>query len=138
MRELKQSIIDLYHKETTDRKIEKFKQREIKQKQKREKKLEKLEDREFAKVHKELYTDKQTKISLSMVYKVSILTTLFLTPSYFIYSIIKKQILLFNSILFTLIVIGFILTSTIQKKKERKIMSIATSALLILWMLLHL
>lgn len=138
MRELKQSIIDLYHKETTDRKIEKFKQREIKQKQKREKKLEKLEDREFAKVHKELYTDKQTKISLSIVYKVSILTTLFLTPSYFIYSIIKKQILLFNSILFTLIVIGFILTSTIQKKKERKIMSIATSALLILWMLLHL
>lgn len=138
MRKLKQSIIDLYHKETTDRKIEKFKQREIKQKQKREKKLEKLEDREFAKVHKELYTDKQTKISLSMVYKVSILTTLFLTPSYFIYSIIKKQILLFNSILFTLIVIGFILTSTIQKKKERKIMSIATSALLILWMLLHL
>lgn len=138
MRELKQSIIDLYHKETTVRKIEKFKQREIKQKQKREKKLEKLEDREFAKVHKELYTDKQTKISLSMVYKVSILTTLFLTPSYFIYSIIKKQILLFNSILFTLIVIGFILTSTIQKKKERKIMSIATSALLILWMLLHL
>lgn len=138
MRKIKESIIELYHKDATDRKVERFKQKEIKQKQKREKRLEKIEDREFARTHKKLYIEKNTILSLEMIYKISILSTLFLTLSYFIYSIIRKQILLFNAVLFTLIIIGFLLTSTIKKKKEKKIASIVTSILLVFWMLLHL
>lgn len=143
--------VDLYHDELTKleekerKKIEKFKKQEEKKKRRREKKLEKKENKEFArrqKMSREARYNQTKENSLDTllpnIYKITILITLFITLSYFLYSLIKKQIYIFNSILFTLIIFGFILTSAIQKKKERKISSIITCILCILWMLLHL
>lgn len=144
-------IVDLYHDELSKqeekekKKIEKFKKKEERKKRKEEKKLEKKEDREFARRQKMSRESRYNQINenkldilLPKIYKISIIVILFFTLTYFLYSIIKGQIHFFNSILFTLIILGFILTSTIQKKKERKIVSIITCILLILWMLLHL
>lgn len=143
--------VDLYHDELTKleekerKKIEKFKKQEERKKRRREKKLEKKENKEFArrqKMSREARYNQTKENSLDTllpnIYKITILITLFITLSYFLYSLIKKQIYIFNSILFTLIIFGFILTSAIQKKKERKISSIITCILCILWMLLHL
>lgn len=146
-------IVDLYHDELTKleekerKKIEKFKKKEERKKRREEKKLEKIEDREFAKKQKmsreSRYIESKKNIKdnhtlISNIYKITILLTLFMTISYFLYSLIKRQIHIFNTILFLLIVLGFILTATIQKKKERKIVSIITCFLYIIWMLLHL
>lgn len=142
-------VVDLYHDELTKleekerKKIEKFKKKEERKKQREEKKLEKKEDKEFARRQKMSRVSKysqENKIDTLIpdIYKKVILATIFITLTYFLYSLIKRQIYIFNSILFTLMMIGFILTSTIQKKKERKIVSIITCILSILWMLLHL
>ena len=142
-------VVDLYHDELTKleekerKKIEKFKKKEERKKQREEKKLEKKEDKEFARRQKMSRVSKynqENKIDslIPNVYKKTIFITIFITLTYFLYSLMKRQIYVFNSILFTLMMIGFILTSTIQKKKERKIVSIITCILSILWMLLHL
>lgn len=142
-------VVDLYHDELTKleekerKKIEKFKKKEERKKQREEKKLEKKEDKEFARRQKMSRVSKysqENKIDTLIpdIYKKVILATIFITLTYFLYSLIKRQIYIFNSILFTLMMIGFILTATIQKKKERKIVSIITCILSILWMLLHL
>lgn len=142
-------VVDLYHDELTKleekerKKIEKFKKKEERKKKREEKKLEKKEDKEFARRQKMSRVSKysqENKIDTLIpdIYKKVILATIFITLTYFLYSLIKRQIYIFNSILFTLMMIGFILTSTIQKKKERKIVSIITCILSILWMLLHL
>ena len=116
-------IVDLYHDELTKteekerKKIEKFKKQEERKKRKEEKRLEKKEDKEFAKRQKmsreaRYNPEKETTLDklLPNIYKITILVTLFITLSYFLYSLIKKQIYIFNSILFTLIIFGFILT----------------------------
>lgn len=151
MKENNDYIVDLYHDELTKleekekRKIEKLKKKEEAKKRREEKKLEKKEDKEFArrqKMSREVRYNQTQQNNLDTiipnVYKITIIITLFLTLSYFLYSLIKRQIYIFNSLLFTLIMLGFILISTIQKKKERKIISVITCILCILWMLLHL
>ena len=144
-------IVDLYHDELNKleekerKKIEKFKKQEERKKRREEKKLEKKEDKEFARRKKmsrevkyNLEKENTFDTLLPNIYKITILVTLFIALTYLLYSLIKKQIYIFNSILFTLMIFGFILTSAIQKKKERTIVSIITCILCILWMLLHL
>ena len=139
------NIINSYQEELTKleqkekKKIEKFKRKEERKKIKQEKRLERLEDKIFANRQKFFnQNDNKTSIlTLSNIYKVALGTTLISSIGYFLYSLIKKQTPVINTILFTLIVIGFLLTSTIQKKKERKFISIITSILFIIWMLLN-
>lgn len=127
------------------KKIEKFKKKEEAKKRRQEKRLEKLEDKIFAKREKltreaKYNTNKineNKKINLSNIYKISLIITLSIGIFYLVYSLIKKQIPIISAILFVLIIIGFILTSAIQKKKERKITSIITSILFILWMFIN-
>lgn len=125
------------------KKIEKFKKKEERKKRKEEKRLEKIEDMIFAKKNKLSRTsryieDKDIKdFYITKTYKISLIMTLIFGIIYFIYSLIKHETSIINYSLFTLIVICFFLTSAIQKKKERKIASIITSILLILWMLLN-
>ncbi len=142
-------VVDLFQEEIDKRnekekrKIEKFKKKEEKKKKREERKLEKQEDKEFAKQQKMSRmaryspTTKENKIDLNLLYKIFIIAIIFITLTYFIYSLIVRQIKIFNSILFTLMILSFILSSTIQKKKERKIAFIIASTLSILWMLLH-
>jgi len=142
------NIINSYHDELTKlekkekKKIEKFKKKEEVKKRRQEKRLEKIEDKIFAKRQKLVKEEnliKEEKIPifcLTNIYKVSLIITLFLGICYFVYSLIK-QVNIFNVILFTSIIIGFTLTSAIQKKKERKIISIITSILFIIWILVN-
>ncbi len=127
------------------KKIEKFKKEEERRKKKEQRKLEKQEDREFARKQKmsreaRLYEKKNisAKFSITLLYKISIVTTSFFTICYLLYSIIRKQIYIFNAILFSTIMISWILSATIKKKEEKQISFVITSLLCILWMFLHL
>ena len=143
-----ENIVDLFqeeiekNEEKQKKKIEKFKKQEEKKKEKELKRLEKLEDKGFAKQLKmsrmAKYSSNQNNKKLSNLYKIFIIAILFITVTYFIYSLIVKQIPTFDSILFTLMILSFILSSTIQRKKERKIAFIVASFFAILWMLIHL
>lgn len=145
-----ENIVDLFqeeiekNEERQKRKIEKFKKQEEKRKEKELKKLEKLEDKGFAKqlkmsrMAKYSSTNENKKLPISLIYKIFIIAILFITTTYFIYSLIAKQIPMFDSILFTLMILSFILSSTIQRKRERKITFIIASSFAIIWMLLHL
>ena len=144
-----ENIVDLFHEEIEKneerqkRKIEKFKKQEEKRKEKELKKLEKLEDKGFAKQLKmsrmaKYSSTNENKTTILLIYKIFIIAILFITTTYFIYSLIAKQIPMFDSILFTLMILSFILSSTIQRKRERKITFIIASSFAIIWMLLHL
>lgn len=151
MRGYEKNTVDLYHEELSkqreknEKKVQKFKQSEEKKRKKELKRLEKFEDREFARKNK---LSRESRYNLPkndiiskyilITYKISIATMLFITITYFIYSLIRKKISVFNSVLFTFMMFGFILSVTIQKKKEKRISFIITSILCILWMLLHL
>lgn len=144
------NVINIFQKELEKReekqkkKIDKFKKQEGKRKEKELKRLEKLEDKGFAKQQKLSRMTKYTvnnekkKIPISLIYKIFIIAILFITITYFIYSLIAKQIPPFDAIVFTLMILSFVLSSTIQKKRERKIAFIVASFFAILWMLLHL
>lgn len=144
-----ENIVDLFqeeiekNEERQKRKIEKFKKQEEKRKEKELKKLEKLEDKGFAKQLKmsrmaKYSSTNENKTTILLIYKIFIIAILFITTTYFIYSLIAKQIPMFDSILFTLMILSFILSSTIQRKRERKITFIIASSFAIIWMLLHL
>lgn len=119
-----------------DKKVNKFKKLENKKKAIKSKRLDRFEDREFSKIIK-----KEKGIGIyalvPKVYKVIILFLFIFELLFFLLSIFRKNINLLNNFLLLFIVIGFILTSTILKKHEKKIVSIITAILIILYLILQ-
>lgn len=143
MKEKETNISDLFQQELKKmqskekNKIARYKKIEQKKEAKRLKKLEKEEDKAFAKLYNNQQSILTTTKTIQIIYQISIFGLLLLSFLYFIISFFQNKITKFNNILFFLSVIGFLLTSTIQKKNARKITSIGTCILLILWILLH-
>ena len=115
--------------------IEKYKRRELKKEAKRKRQLEKEEDRAFSKLINK--TDLKIEKYISYTYKVIIVSSLALILIYFIISFFQRKITIFNNILFFILSISTLISATIQNKKARKIMTIITCLILILWILLH-
>lgn len=147
---MNKDIVSIFDKELDkltekeNKKLEKYKRKEQKKEAKRLKKLEKAEDKGFARMQKiskvkDLYISNQEVIDsiLPLVYKICIGALILFELIYFIASFFRNKILPFNNILFLFIVSGFLLTSTIQKKNARKLVSIVTCFLIILWIILH-
>ena len=114
---------------------EKYKRRELKKEAKRKRQLEKEEDRAFSKLINK--TDLKIEKYISYTYKVIIVSSLALILIYFIISFFQRKITIFNNILFFILSISTLISATIQNKKARKIMTIITCLILILWILLH-
>lgn len=148
MEEKNEYVVDLFQKELDKRneqqkkKINKYKKQEEKKRKKELKRLEKEEDIGFAKQQRmsriSKYQNRENNFNLALLYKIFIIAILFITLTYFIYSLIINNMGILKSILFTLMILSFILSSTIQKKNERKIAFIIASSLAILWMLMNL
>lgn len=117
------------------REIEKYKKRELKKEAKRKRQLEKEEDRAFSRLINK--TDLKIEKYISYTYKVIIVSSLALILIYFIISFFQKKITIFNNILFFILSISTLISATIQNKKARKITTIITCFILILWILLH-
>lgn len=115
--------------------IEKYKRRELKKEAKRKRQLEKEEDRAFSKLINK--TDLKIEKYISYTYKVIIVSSLALILIYFIISFFQRKITIFNNILFFILSISTLISATIQNKKARKITTIITCLILILWILLH-
>ncbi len=141
MNNRKDAIIDLFSDEEKKlernkiREIEKYKKRELKKEAKRKRQLEKEEDRAFSRLINK--TDLKIEKYISYTYKVIIVSSLALILIYFIISFFQKKITIFNNILFFILSISTLISATIQNKKARKITTIITCFILILWILLH-
>lgn len=141
MNNRKDAITDLFSNEEKKlernkiREIEKYKKRELKKEAKRKRQLEKEEDRAFSRLINK--TDLKIEKYISYTYKVIIVSSLALILIYFIISFFQKKITIFNNILFFILSISTLISATIQNKKARKITTIITCFILILWILLH-
>lgn len=141
MNNRKDAITDLFSDEEKKlernkiREIEKYKKRELKKEAKRKRQLEKEEDRAFSRLINK--TDLKIEKYISYTYKVIIVSSLALILIYFIISFFQKKITIFNNILFFILSISTLISATIQNKKARKIATIITCFILILWILLH-
>ncbi len=141
MNNRKDAITDLFSDEEKNlernkiREIEKYKKRELKKEAKRKRQLEKEEDRAFSRLINK--TDLKIEKYISYTYKVIIVSSLALILIYFIISFFQKKITIFNNILFFILSISTLISATIQNKKARKITTIITCFILILWILLH-
>lgn len=141
MNNRKDTITDLFSDEEKKlernkiREIEKYKKRELKKEAKRKRQLEKEEDRAFSRLINK--TDLKIEKYISYTYKVIIVSSLALILIYFIISFFQKKITIFNNILFFILSISTLISATIQNKKARKIATIITCFILILWILLH-
>lgn len=141
MNNRKDAIADLFSDEEKKlernkiREIEKYKKRELKKEAKRKRQLEKEEDRAFSRLINK--TDLKIEKYISYTYKVIIVSSLALILIYFIISFFQKKITIFNNILFFILSISTLISATIQNKKARKITTIITCFILILWILLH-
>ena len=141
MNNRKDAITDLFSDEEKKlgrnkiREIEKYKKRELKKEAKRKRQLEKEEDRAFSRLINK--TDLKIEKYISYTYKVIIVSSLALILIYFIISFFQKKITIFNNILFFILSISTLISATIQNKKARKITTIITCFILILWILLH-
>lgn len=141
MNNRKGAITDLFSDEEKKlernkiREIEKYKKRELKKEAKRKRQLEKEEDRAFSRLINK--TDLKIEKYISYTYKVIIVSSLALILIYFIISFFQKKITIFNNILFFILSISTLISATIQNKKARKITTIITCFILILWILLH-
>lgn len=141
MNNRKDAITDLFSDEEKKlernkiREIEKYKKRELKKEAKRKRQLEKEEDRAFNRLVNK--TDLKIEKYISYTYKVIIVSSLALILIYFIISFFQKKITIFNNILFFILSISTLISATIQNKKARKITTIITCFILILWILLH-
>lgn len=141
MNNRKDAITDLFSDEEKKlernkiREIEKYKKRELKKEAKRKRQLEKEEDRAFNRLINK--TDLKIEKYISYTYKVIIVSSLALILIYFIISFFQKKITIFNNILFFILSISTLISATIQNKKARKITTIITCFILILWILLH-
>ena len=141
MNNRKDAITDLFSDEEKKlernkiREIEKYKKRELKKEAKRKRQLEKKEDRAFNRLINK--TDLKIEKYISYTYKVIIVSSLALILIYFIISFFQKKITIFNNILFFILSISTLISATIQNKKARKITTIITCFILILWILLH-
>lgn len=117
--------------------IKRYKKLEQKKEAKRLKRLEKEEDRAFAKLQKQQQPNFTSKKIIQLSHKISICILTLLNFIYFLISFFQNKITIFNNILFFLIINGFLLTATIQKKEARKTISLITCILFILWIILH-
>ena len=141
MNNRKDAITDLFSDEEKKlernkiREIEKYKKRELKKEAKRKRQLEMEEDRAFSRLINK--TDLKIEKYISYTYKVIIVSSLALILIYFIISFFQKKITIFNNILFFILSISTLISATIQNKKARKITTIITCFILILWILLH-
>ena len=141
MNNRKDAITDLFSDEEKKlernkiREIEKYKKRELKKEAKRKRQLEKEEDRAFSRLINK--TDLKIEKYISYTYKFIIVSSLALILIYFIISFFQRKITIFNNILFFILSISTLISATIQNKKARKITTIITCLILILWILLH-